>query len=182
MRLGLFRHFPVREGYPRGWCTSVELEAWRVRYDASAVDAGDFDLGGVSWERCVCSPLFRARETAARVFQGPVEVLEELKEAEFRAFGTGRLRLPAMGWRLLMQAAWRAGHPSQREFRDAFHQRVRRAADRLEHGASSTLVVSHAGLMLYLSRELRRRGFRGPRLGLAEHARVYVYERGGVHA
>lgn len=177
-RVGLLRHFPVREGYPRGWCTAVELAAWRDRYDGSPVVPGAFDLGGVDWVRCVCSPLPRARDTAARVFSGPVEVLEDLKEAEFGPLGTGWLRLPALGWRLWMQVAWRVGHASQREFRDAFRQRVHRAADRLERGGDPTLVVSHAGMMLYLGRELARRGFRGPRLGVAEHARAYVFERG----
>jgi len=40
-------------------------------------------------------------------------------------------------------------------------------------------VVSHAGVMLYLSEELRRRGFAGPKLGIAKHARVYLFERKG---
>jgi len=40
-----------------------------------------------------------------------------------------------------------------------------------------TLVVSHAGVMLYLRKELLRRGFRGPSFRLAEPGRLYVLER-----
>ena len=42
-----------------------------------------------------------------------------------------------------------------------------------------TLVVSHAGIMAYLSSELRRRGFAGPKLRIAKHATAYVYEKAG---
>jgi hypothetical protein len=52
-------------------------------------------------------------------------------------------------------------------------------ADRIEAGGEDVLLVSHAGMMLFLSQELKRRGFQGPKLGVAEHARVYVFERGG---
>lgn len=51
-------------------------------------------------------------------------------------------------------------------------------ADRLAAAERNTLVVSHAGVMAYLSAELRRRGFHGPPLRLAKHATLYVYERG----
>ena len=50
-------------------------------------------------------------------------------------------------------------------------------ADMLDAERSDTLVVSHAGMMMYLRKELMRRGFRGPKFGVAEHARLYVYER-----
>ncbi|HEX5218863.1 MAG TPA: hypothetical protein VFZ59_04800 [Verrucomicrobiae bacterium] len=40
-----------------------------------------------------------------------------------------------------------------------------------------TLVVSHAGVMMYLSDELRRRGFAGPKLRTPKHAIAYIYER-----
>ncbi len=106
---------------------------------------------------------------------GEIEVSECLAEAEFQTFGTGGLRLPVIAWRLLMQLAWRTGHVSQRASRDAFRHRVCQAADLLESRTRDTLVVSHAGTMLYLSRELRRRGFTGPCLGIADHARAYVY-------
>jgi hypothetical protein len=42
-----------------------------------------------------------------------------------------------------------------------------------------TLVVSHAGMMAYLSAELRRRGFAGPKLRWAKHATAYIYEKNG---
>jgi broad specificity phosphatase PhoE len=50
-------------------------------------------------------------------------------------------------------------------------------ADRLEDKAGDILVVSHGGMMRYLSAELRRRGFTGPKLQIPKHATLYIYER-----
>ena len=50
-------------------------------------------------------------------------------------------------------------------------------AEMIDSHQEDLLVVSHAGMMLYLRKELLRRGFCGPKFGMAEHARLYVFER-----
>jgi hypothetical protein len=72
--------------------------------------------------------------------------------------------------------SWLTGHRSQRACRDDFRRRVSEVADRLCRARRDTLVITHAGMMAYLSRELRRRGFVGPKLRIARHATAYVYE------
>jgi broad specificity phosphatase PhoE len=69
------------------------------------------------------------------------------------------------------------GHRSQRAARDHFKRRVQAVADLAEAGEGDVLLVSHAGMMAYLRAELVRRGFRGPQFRIAEHARLYVFER-----
>ena len=93
-RIGLLRHFPVDQAFPRGWRTAAELEDWLARYDRAPVLVGAHDLGGVDWRSCLASDLPRARITADTVFGGPVEHTGMLREARFVAFDTGRLRLP----------------------------------------------------------------------------------------
>jgi len=90
---------------------------------------------------------------------------------------TGNLRLPTKVWYWMLRLAWLTGQASQRACRDEFQQRMHAVADRLGGLERDTLVVSHAGMMVYLSRELRQRGFVGPKLSVAEHARAYVYTR-----
>lgn len=177
MRLGLLRHFPVAEPFPTGWRTAHELHVWRERYEQSPIRPGPFELGPQPWAACVSSDLPRARATASTVCPGHVEPLPLLREVEFAEFPTGALRLPVRVWKWVYQLSWALGHSSQRASRDAFRERVRRAADHLVARPVDTLVVSHAGLMHYLSRELRRRGWNGPRIGHARHAQVYVFER-----
>jgi broad specificity phosphatase PhoE len=178
MRLGLIRHFPVTEPWPRGWLTSGELQEWRVRYDAAEPLVGPIDVRAVAWQRCFSSDLKRACVTAQTAYAGTITQTSLLREADVPALPTANLRLPVWGWRMLLRFAWFTGHKSQRAARDEFHQRITAIADLLEQESADTLVVSHAGVMFFLRKELLRRGFTGPKFGLAAHARLYVFDRG----
>ncbi|MGC3966267.1 MAG: histidine phosphatase family protein [Pirellulales bacterium] len=175
LRIGLLRHFPVSEQLPAGWRTADELAEWRAIYDRSETIVGPYDLAGIDWQSCVASDLSRTIATAQRVFAGPFTTTPLLREPEFATFATGRLRLPLRAWQVVLQIAWLSGHRSQRDHRDDFRRRVSAVADQLSAATRDTLVVSHAGMMAYLGRELCRRGFRGPTLRIAKHARAYVY-------
>lgn len=177
MRIGLVRHFPVQEPWPRGWVTSGYLQDWRVRYDVAGVRLGPIDVSPIAWQRCFSSDLKRAAVTAQAAYSGTIIQTPLLREVETLPFAAGRLRLPLWAWRWCYRLAWLTGHQSQRPVRDDLHRRVRAMVDRLEAEPVDTLVVSHAGVMHYLRKELLRRGFRGPRFRLAEHARLYVFER-----
>ena len=177
MRIGLLRHFPVEQDWPRGWRTSEELLAWLKSYDLAETYVGKFDLGNVDWATCISSDLPRARITANAVFPGEIEHTAMLREAQFALFKTGGLRLPVWTWRWVLRFTWMTGHKSQRACRDDFRGRVLAMADRLSGMDRDTLVVSHAGVMMYLSQELRRRGFAGPKLWMPKHAIVHIYQR-----
>jgi broad specificity phosphatase PhoE len=177
MRIGLARHFPVQEPWPCGWRTAAELQAWRQRYDCAAVNPIPVPDETENWARCYSSDLPRAETTARALFRGEIAALPALREAEFATFATGRLRLPVWAWRSIIRFAWFTGHASQKAPRDHFFARVRAVADLIESQRDDVLLVSHAGIMLYLSQELVRRGFRGPRFRIAEHARVYLMQR-----
>ena len=178
VRIGLLRHFPVNQPFPAGWRTAEDLQAWFVRYDIAKPPVAEFDLGEVDWQACLSSDLPRARITASAVFRGEVGHSALLREPEFRQFKTGNLRLPIWAWQWLLRLSWITGHRSQRPCRDDFRRRVLAVADLLSASDQDTLVVSHAGMMAYLSAELRRRGFAGPKLRIAKHATAYVYEKG----
>jgi hypothetical protein len=177
MRIGLVRHFPVQEAWPSGWVTSADLQQWRIRYDASEPIVGPIDIGAYSWQRCFSSDLKRAYVTAQAAHNRTIVQTPLLREVETLPFPTGGLRLPLWGWRWVFRLAWLTGHKSQCPARDDLRRRVRAIADLLETEPADTLVVSHAGLMHYLRKEFIRRGFQGPGFKLAEHARLYVFER-----
>jgi broad specificity phosphatase PhoE len=177
MRIGLVRHFPVTEAWPSGWLTSDELQQWRRRYDVSETIVGPIDVAGVAWQRCFSSDLKRAHVTAQAAYTGTILQTPLLREVATLPFASGKLRLPLRAWRWMFRLAWLTGHSSQRPARDDLHQRVRAMADLLETEAVDTLVVSHAGVMRFLRKELLRRGFQGPGFRLAEPARLYVVER-----
>jgi len=177
MRIGLLRHFPVAEPLPSGWMTAAQLHAWRERYETSVVKPTAAVLDPSQWARCYSSDLKRAYATARALYPGEIVQTPLLREVEVAEFGTGRLLLPVQLWKWIVQAAFLTGHPSQRASRDDFMSRVQAAADLALSAESDVLMVSHAGTMLYLRKELIRRGFHGPRFQVAEHARLYVFER-----
>jgi broad specificity phosphatase PhoE len=177
MRIGLLRHFPVEQSLPTGWRTAADLQTWREQYDLASVNVGEFDLGGVDWQACISSDLPRAAITARAVFAGDIEQTALLREPEFAPFGTGNVRLPVWAWRWLLRLAWMTGYRSQRACRDDFRHRVGTIADRVCGMDRDVLLVSHAGMIAYLSAELRRRGFAGPKVRIAKHATAYVYRK-----
>jgi broad specificity phosphatase PhoE len=179
MRIGLLRHFPVELPLPSGWRTAADLFEWRVQYERSPAVVGSVDIGQHEWTRCLSSDLERALVTAKAAFPGPVESTPLLREVEFAQFKTGPLRLPMPVWRGVFGLAWATGHRSQRACRDEFRRRVVAVADLLEGVAENTLVVSHGGMMIYLSAELRRRGYPGPKLKHPRHATLYCYQKAG---
>lgn len=176
MRVGLLRHFRVTEPWPTGWVTSDDLQRWRIRYDAAEPIISPVDVSAVNWQRCLSSDLKRAAITARAAYSGAITETPLLREVETAPFGTGSLRLPVWGWRMLYRLAWWTGHSSQRAVRDTFRQRIHQLGDNLERADQDTLVVSHAGVMYYLRHDLLRRGFSGPEFQLAQHARLYVFE------
>ena len=177
MRIGLVRHLPVSEPMPSGWMTAAQLHAWRQRYDRAAIESKAIALDSSQWARCYSSDLQRAYVTAQALYSGEIVQTPLLREAETAEFRTGPLLLPVPLWRWVLRIAWMTGHCSQRASRDDFRSRVQAVADLAEAAESDILLVSHAGMMAYLRRELVRRGFSGPKFQIAEHGRVYVLER-----
>jgi broad specificity phosphatase PhoE len=171
------RHFRVEQPLPTGWTTAAGLQAWRSSYELSPVIESPMELGAVRWEACLSSDLVRAATTAKAAFGESVELTPLLREAEFAEFRTGSLKLPVWIWGWMLRLSWITGHRSQRACRDEFRKRIVAAADLIESRGGDILVVSHAGIMAFLSAELRRRDFAGPKFRMAEHAKLYLFER-----
>jgi hypothetical protein len=56
-RIGLVRHFPVKECLPTGWWTAAELQSWQQRYDESPAIVGQVDLGSFEWDNASVATL-----------------------------------------------------------------------------------------------------------------------------
>ena len=177
MRIGLIRHFPVEEPFPCGWLTARCIQEWLERYNTAGVRLLPLDVGPQPWPRCLSSDMSRAYTTALAAHRGEIRQTPLLREPTLHPLTHNDLRLPFWGWRWLLRAAWTFSHPTQQASRREFEQRVLAVADLLESDVCDTLVVSHAGMMAYLRKELLKRGFSGPRFGIAEHARLYEFRR-----
>ena len=179
--VGLIRHFEVVRGMPAGWLCAADIAAWQTEYDTAAVIQKPVSLGETAWERWVSSDVKRARETARAIATGPWEDLPELREPQVSVLRTGTLRLPFTVWRWIFRWMWMTSHRSQQEIKGKLLRNVSYVArEVLAPDHRNTLIVSHAGVMMFLRRELLKMGYVGPRFKLAEHGRLYLFERNGV--
>ncbi len=182
LRIGLIRHFEVKKPMPSGWFTAQELRAWREEYERADVTLGTIDLGGIAWRRCFSSDLPRAYITAKTAFPGDIVQRPELREPDILPSPTGGLRLPLLGWRVMLQLAWLTSHSSQRPAKDEFLARVNTLRmEILTKAEEDTLIVSHGGMMMFLRKELLALGFTGPKFGLAQNGKLYVFEKRLAH-
>jgi broad specificity phosphatase PhoE len=178
VRIGLIRHFEVTKPMPSGWLTLLDLTRWREAYDEAEIIPRELDLGGIEWRECFSSDLPRAYITAQAAFPGAIKQLSELREPQVLQFQSGNLKLPFGAWRWILRLAWMSSHSSQRAIKEEFMARVRALADDIIANAQEdTLIVSHAGIMAFLRKELLRLGFAGPKFGLAQNGKLYVFEK-----
>ena len=178
IRIGLVRHLPVGMGMPSGLLTARDLITWRDSYDVAEIVNARMDPHDIAWERCISSDLPRAVRTAQQLYDGPIEQTPLLREPHVAEFSTGNLRLPAAMWHWVLRASWMIGHKSQQTARDEFRARMSELEQTvLAPNNIDTLIVSHAGVMLFMRSMLLRLGYSGPAFRMAAHGRLYLFER-----
>jgi broad specificity phosphatase PhoE len=178
MKVGLVRHFKVKRGYPNKFVNSYELMKWVDEYDASDVEENEIDLCNIEWENCYASDLYRAEITAKKAFDGEITYLKELREISLSPFFQSKLRLPLVIHLLFIRIAWLLNHKSQPESKREVTNRINRLLDTILHHEEDVLIVGHGGIMMFMRKELLKRGFSGPKFGKTpENGKVYIFEK-----
>lgn len=177
MKVGLLRHFKVILGYPNKLVSSEELMRWQKDYDISALEETELDLCGCEWKRCYSSDLARASQTAQKAFDGDIIFLEDLRELTISPLVNSKIKLPLRFHILLIRLAWLFEHKSQKESKKEVIKRINRVLDQALQHDEDVLIVGHGGIMMFMRKELRRRGFTGPKFNRPENAKLYVFEK-----
>jgi Histidine phosphatase superfamily (branch 1) len=175
MKIGLIRHFKVKHKEPTNLLlTASEVIEWFAGYDLADVEHQAVDLKNINWERCFSSPLPRALTTATAIFDGEIEILNELKElAVFPLLGSN-LKLPFLVWAIVIRIKSSSKNNTLSEFRNKIKTFVDEILLKEE---KQTLVVSHGFVMIYLQKELKKRGFKGNGFGSPANAKIYIFEK-----
>ncbi|MFD0711654.1 histidine phosphatase family protein [Paenibacillus sp. GCM10027626] len=176
-KIGLVRHFKVKHPYPKGRRFSAdEVTEWFRAYDQADIEEGETGLGETAWDECYVSVMPRAVRTAELIFGGKLHVKAELREIPAPEFKF-KLKLPFLVWAILIRFSGLFNRRTRADIEEA-KARVKTVIDEIMVGqASSVLIVSHAALMHYLRKELKRRGFHGPGFTYADNGKLYLYER-----
>ncbi|NQD65583.1 histidine phosphatase family protein [Bacillus haikouensis] len=178
MKIGLVRHFKVKRGYPNSIVSSEELMKWVEEYEASDVEENEVELCGIEWKACYSSNMKRAQVTAQKVFEGEIIFLEELREIPLAPLFPSKMRLPLFIHLFAIRVAWWFNHPSQSESKREVLKKINRIVDRVISEGEDVLIVGHGGVMMFMRKELTRRGFSGPSFGRPDNGVVYIFEKG----
>ncbi|WP_017812037.1 MULTISPECIES: histidine phosphatase family protein [Paenibacillus] len=173
--IGLVRHFKVNKEFPiRQMVTVRELVTWLEEYDVADIEEGQTDLQGLNWEKCFASDLPRALKTAQYIYPGEIIIMPELREITPPTFQT-ELRFPFIGWAVFARIAPLLSRRYKRMVAET-EARIDRALDViLSSDAEHVLVVSHWALMLYMRKQLIKRGFAGPRMRMVENGKLHIF-------
>lgn len=110
----------------------------------------------------------------------PPIVDPQFREIEFPVDFSRHFRFSALIWTAIALMLWRLGYGSKCESFKRAVQRAQAAADVLERRsqtAGSVVLVAHGGINCLIARELRRRGWRGPRSPHSRHWGCTTYCR-----
>lgn len=122
----------------------------------------------------------------------PPMIDPQFREIEFPVDFPRYLRFSALVWSLIALVLWRMGYSSRSESLALSRARARAAVDLLEsqlrnqsegHSgtqwgcAGSVVLVAHAGINRLIAKELRKRGWHGPRLPRSQHWGCTTYCR-----
>jgi broad specificity phosphatase PhoE len=178
MKIGLLRHFKVTLGYPGKLVTSKELLIWQQEYNESQIEEIEIEHRGQIWSKCYSSDLERAKITASRAFDGNIIYSEDLREMSLYPVIRSGLRLPLWLHVTLIRVAWYLGHKSQKESKKEVITRINRVLDEAIANDEDILIVGHGGIMMFMRKELLKRGFSGPKFNRPENAKLYIFEKG----
>ncbi len=177
MKVGLVRHFKVTRGYPNKIVSAEELMKWLEEYDASDVEENNIDLCGIEWKKCYSSDLSRAEKTAQKAFNGDIVYLKELREIRFSPLFHSKIRLPLHLHLIFIRMAWLFNHKSQPQSKSDVMKLINATLDTILFEQEDVLIVGHGGMMMFMRKELIKRGFTGPKFNRPENGKVYVFEK-----
>lgn len=178
MKIGMIRHFKV-DYIPGGFITSKEIWHCEELYNTSEVTENKVDLGGITWNRCYSSDLYRAKRTSKRVFQGEIIESHLIREVTIDPVINTERKLPYLFWDVASRFQWYFNlGKSQRELRRDTEKRANEFLDSLKYKEDENiLIVTHGLFMHVFQRELRKRGFKGKVTLRPKNGTLYVYSK-----
>jgi len=120
----------------------------------------------------------RAMHTAELLGVTTAPIIDpQFREIEFPVDFPKQFRFSALTWTAIALTLWRLGYSAQCESLARARQRASIAVDTLEQQTGSVVLVAHGGINKLISKELRLRGWQGPRLPHSWHWGCTTYCR-----
>jgi len=128
----------------------------------------------------VCSHLKRSIESAKILTEKDILLSDEIfREAVLPSSNLAYPRLNTMTWFFIFRSLWLFGYAKNGESIAATRKRAKLSADKLIEIAKQhddLLFVGHGFINHFISKELKRRGWKGPKKSAHEHWEYSRYE------
>ncbi|MFN3851828.1 MAG: histidine phosphatase family protein [Spirosomataceae bacterium] len=174
MKIALVRHFKVKKSYPKRFLISYEeLVNWFEEYDLAEIEPFEVEKLDASFERCYCSTMKRAKQTATHFYSGEVILQKELEEVSVLPLFSRKIKLPLLFWGIMIRNKTLSENPITLDFR----RKIEPFIEKIIEDNCDTLIVSHGFVMMLTERELRKRGFVGKKIGNPKNGKMYLFER-----
>lgn len=175
MKIGLVRHFKVKQQLPKGFLIGYEaLTDWFAQYDNADVHYTHVDMRTINWERCYASTMSRAYKTARHIYTGEIHQFDELREVSVLSLMNKKRRLPIILWAILIKRKTL----SPNDITETVKKKLADFVDNLlAKKEKEILIVSHGFIMMLLQQELKARGFKGEQFRNPANGKVYIFEK-----
>ena len=180
----LIRHGPPAVSL-RQRISGHQFRQFVERYDAAKIKRQAFPPSDVAQVMARADWVFasnrpRAMHTAELLGAPKVDRVDaQFREIEFPVDFPKHFRFSALTWTVIALTLWRLGYSAQCESFVRAKQRARNAVDVLEGQTQqgSVVLVAHGGINRLIAKELRQRGWQGPRLPHSRHWGCTTYCR-----
>lgn len=180
MKIGLVRHFQVNAEEVEGLISPKEFNSWLDGYDVWSVNPVDVDLRGIDWNKCYASDLPRAKTTAETIYDGKIIETPLIREVPMRFTDMVQGKETMENWTVFSSMQWAIGSHKVVETIHDSRERINKFLDRLEDECDkddNILVVCHGMIMTILDEQLKKRGFTGERVVVAENGELFLLEK-----
>ncbi len=175
MKIGIVRHFKVQYKKQK-YMNAEEFIQYITAYDTAGIIKNKVDINTKDWDKCYCSDMPRAIQTAQAIYKGKIIKSKLLREIDMKPWKMLKVRISAQIWGLMARLAWYMGDKSQSESRRETRRRITTFLDALEP-EENVLIVSHGFFLITFVQELKRRGFRGEVPTKIENGKLYILEK-----
>lgn len=176
MKIGIVRHYKV-DCKPKKLMNCYDFEEYVTSYDNATVIYNNPNINSDDWDRCYCSDLTRAIDTAESIFNKNLQMTELLREVVMHPIWRSKYKIPSVIWSISSRLAWKINHKSQLETMSDTKKRAKIFLQQIDITKSeSILIVSHGFFLLTLVKELKMLGFKGDIPKRIRNGYLYILE------
>jgi broad specificity phosphatase PhoE len=175
MKASLTRYFKIKYTYPgKTFIHYEELVKWFAHYESADVEYTAVNLSGIECNVSYSSATPGALKTAEHILKGDILKPDELKELEFLPLVNRKLKLPLVLWAMFIHDRSLSSNALTTEFAARISDFVDSI---LSTNQKNILICNHGFVMMFLQKELIRRGFKSDKFKTPANGKIHIFDK-----